>query len=66
VEGRDGGDGHLGEDGLRELIVEHAEREPNWRQRPYGLLRQLFTRITELHGDELSDDIAMLLIGSRN
>jgi serine phosphatase RsbU (regulator of sigma subunit) len=66
VEGRDGGDGHLGEDGLRGLIAEHTNHEAEWRNHPYGLLRQLFTRITELNGDELSDDIAMLLIGSRN
>jgi serine phosphatase RsbU (regulator of sigma subunit) len=65
IEGSDGASDRLGEDGLRHLIAEYVEHEPGWRQRPHDLLRQLVTRTTELNGEELSDDAAMLLVGSR-
>jgi serine phosphatase RsbU (regulator of sigma subunit) len=65
IEGGDGGSGRLGEAGLRGLIAEHVEREPGWRHRPYDLLRRLVARTTELNREELSDDAAMLLVGSR-
>jgi serine phosphatase RsbU (regulator of sigma subunit) len=65
IEGGDGGSGRLGEDGLRGLIAEHVEREPGWRHRPHDLLRKLVSRTTELNREELSDDAAMLLVGSR-
>lgn len=65
VEGGDGGTGHLGDDGLRRLIAEYAEREPGWRDDPDELLRHLIARAKELNGEELSDDTAMLLVGSR-
>jgi serine phosphatase RsbU (regulator of sigma subunit) len=65
IEGSDGGSDRLGEDGLRGLIADYVGREPGWRQRPHDLLRQLVARTTQLNGEELSDDAAMLLIGSR-
>jgi serine phosphatase RsbU (regulator of sigma subunit) len=34
IEGRDGGDGHLGEEGLRRLIADHVVRESGWRCEP--------------------------------
>jgi len=65
IEGSDGGSGRLGEDGLRRLIADHVASEPEWRLRPHGLLRELVRRTKELAGEELSDDVAMLLVGSR-
>jgi serine phosphatase RsbU (regulator of sigma subunit) len=66
VEGGDGGSGYLGEDGLRRLIADYVEREPGWLRDPHDLLRQLITRTKELNGEELSDDVVMLLVGSRD
>jgi serine phosphatase RsbU (regulator of sigma subunit) len=65
IEGRDGADGHLGEGGLRALISERIERNGDWQRGPLDLLKQLIARISELNGEELSDDLAMLLVGSR-
>jgi serine phosphatase RsbU (regulator of sigma subunit) len=65
IEGGDGADGHLGEEGLRALIAEHVERDGDWQHNPLGMLQPLIARITELNGEELGDDLAMLLIGSR-
>ncbi len=55
----------LGEEGLRRLIVEYLERRPDWRADPHSLLGGLITEAQELNGEELSDDVAMLLIGTR-
>jgi serine phosphatase RsbU (regulator of sigma subunit) len=65
IEGSDGGSGRLGEDGLRRLIADYVEREPGWHQRPHDLLAQLVTCASELDREGLSDDVAMLLVGSR-
>ncbi len=65
IEGRDGDHGYLGEEGLRALIAAHIAERPQWRHDPHGLLRQLIDGISELNGEELSDDTAMLLMGSR-
>jgi serine phosphatase RsbU (regulator of sigma subunit) len=65
VEGRDGADGHLGEDGLRTLISEYISRDGGARYDPHEMLHQLIAEISELNGEELSDDLAMLLVGSR-
>jgi serine phosphatase RsbU (regulator of sigma subunit) len=64
IEGHDGVRGLLGEDGLERLIVEHLRREPAWRDGPDALLRELLRQVRELHGEELRDDIALLLLGS--
>lgn len=61
----DGGTERLGEDGLRSLLADYVAQRPDWRDDPQALLRQLITRATELNGEELSDDVAMLLVGSR-
>jgi len=36
-----------------------------WRQRPDELLAELIARAQAFNGEELTDDVAMLLIGSR-
>ncbi|MEA2301271.1 MAG: hypothetical protein QOE44_1806 [Solirubrobacteraceae bacterium] len=67
IEGRvDAGPDRLGEDGLHRLIVDHLDRLPDWRADPDGLLRQLIERATDLNGDELSDDVAMVLVGTED
>jgi serine phosphatase RsbU (regulator of sigma subunit) len=66
IEGGDGGTGRLGEGGLSRLIGDFVRREPQWRRRPHDLLRHLTARTTELNGEELSDDVAMILVGPRN
>jgi serine phosphatase RsbU (regulator of sigma subunit) len=66
IEGGDGGPGRLGENGLSRLIGDFVAFEPEWRRRPHDLLRHLTARITELNGEELSDDVAMILVGPRD
>jgi serine phosphatase RsbU (regulator of sigma subunit) len=66
IEGRvDGGTERLGDERLHDLIADHVTRHADWRDRPDDLLRGLLARAEELNGEELSDDVAMLLIGSR-
>jgi serine phosphatase RsbU (regulator of sigma subunit) len=55
----------LGEAGLRRLIFEYVARAPNWRAEPHSLLAGLIAAAQELNGEELSDDVAMLLVGTR-
>jgi serine phosphatase RsbU (regulator of sigma subunit) len=65
IERRDPEGRLLGDDGLRRLIETYVDREPGWRADPRGLLTELLTRVRELNSDELSDDVAMVLIGRR-
>jgi serine phosphatase RsbU (regulator of sigma subunit) len=66
IEGRVGpGPERLGEHRLRELIARHVAESPDWAVHPEGLLSDLLARVDELNGDELSDDVAMLLVGTR-
>ncbi len=67
VEGRIG-DGHerLGMDGLRDLVAEHVATHPHWRQAPEEMLDALIAKAEELNGGELTDDVAMLLVGSHD
>ncbi|HSZ12480.1 MAG TPA: SpoIIE family protein phosphatase [Solirubrobacteraceae bacterium] len=66
IEGRvDAGSERLGEDGLRRLIEAHMAAQPDWRERPEAMLAELIARAEALNGGELSDDVALLLIGSR-
>jgi serine phosphatase RsbU (regulator of sigma subunit) len=65
IEVRDGEEGHLGEEGLRDLIAEHVKGVPDWRSNPQGLLRHIVSRLKEINREEPDDDIAMLLVGSR-
>lgn len=64
--GVDRGSDRLGEDGLRRLIAEYVERRPGWRSAPDSLLSHLIGAAKELNGEELSDDVAMLLVGTRD
>jgi serine phosphatase RsbU (regulator of sigma subunit) len=65
IERRDPDGRLLGDEGLRRLIDNYVAREPQWRADPRGLLTELLTRIRERNTDELSDDVAMVLIGHR-
>ena len=65
IEGHDGGNGHLGEERLRELLLQQLGRMPNWRADPHRLLDGLIHRIETLNGREFDDDVAGLLVGSR-
>jgi serine phosphatase RsbU (regulator of sigma subunit) len=67
IEGRVGpGSERLGEERLRELIAGYLADHPDWRDQPDGLLSALIGRAHELNGEELSDDVAMLLVGTRS
>jgi serine phosphatase RsbU (regulator of sigma subunit) len=65
IEGGDGGTGRLGEAGLDWLIGDYVQRNADWRRRPHDLLAHLIARTTELNGEELSDDVATILVGTR-
>jgi serine phosphatase RsbU (regulator of sigma subunit) len=65
IEGHDGGNGHLGEERLQELLLEQLGRVPKWRADPHRLLDGLIHRIETLNGREFDDDVAGLLLGSR-
>jgi serine phosphatase RsbU (regulator of sigma subunit) len=56
----------LGEDGLRRLIAGYVARVPDWRRDPRLLLARLIADAEELNGRQLSDDVAMLLVGARS
>jgi serine phosphatase RsbU (regulator of sigma subunit) len=60
------GDGpqRLGTDGVQRLLAEHIAAHPNWRERPDDLLAELIAQAEDLNGGELTDDVAMLLLGS--
>jgi serine phosphatase RsbU (regulator of sigma subunit) len=66
IEGGDGGSGRLGETGLGVLMADFVRLNPDWRRRPHDLLAHLIARTTELNGDELSDDVATILVGGRD
>jgi serine phosphatase RsbU (regulator of sigma subunit) len=66
AEGRIGdGPERLGTDGLRDLLAQYISARPDWHEQPDELLAALITRAEELNGGELTDDVAMLLVGSR-
>jgi serine phosphatase RsbU (regulator of sigma subunit) len=65
VEGRIGhGPERLGETGLQRLLAERIARRPNWRDRPRELLDELLEGAEQLNEGPLSDDVAMLLVGT--
>jgi serine phosphatase RsbU (regulator of sigma subunit) len=66
IEGGDGGGGRLGESGLERLIEDYVQRDGTWRRRPHDLLAHLIAGTTELNGEELSDDVATILVGTRD
>jgi serine phosphatase RsbU (regulator of sigma subunit) len=59
------GSERLGEEGLRQLIADYVRDRPDWRSDPHRLLAQLITDAEALNGRELSDDVAMVLVGAR-
>ena len=59
------GSDRLGEEGLRGLIADYVARRPGWRDDPHRLLGQLISDAEALNGRELTDDVAMLLVGAR-
>jgi serine phosphatase RsbU (regulator of sigma subunit) len=61
-----GGPDRLGEDGLQRLIADYVGRRPGWRGDPHELLRELMASAEALNGEALGDDVAMLLVGSRD
>ncbi|MFZ1154719.1 MAG: SpoIIE family protein phosphatase [Solirubrobacteraceae bacterium] len=64
IEGRiGGGPERLGEEGLHQLIAEQIAQHPNWRDQPSVLLDELVEGAERRNGGELSDDVAMLLVG---
>jgi serine phosphatase RsbU (regulator of sigma subunit) len=66
VEGRIGeGPERLGEAGLQRLVAKQIAQRPDWREDPDALLLELIAGAEELNGGELSDDVAMLLVGAR-
>ena len=65
IERRDAAGRLLGDGGLRRLIESYVARVPEWRADPHRLLAELLTRIRERHTEELSDDVAMVLVGRR-
>jgi serine phosphatase RsbU (regulator of sigma subunit) len=66
TEGKIGpGSERLGADGLQRLVAEHIAAHPGWQQRPNELLAEVIAKAEALNGEELTDDVAMLLIGSR-
>jgi serine phosphatase RsbU (regulator of sigma subunit) len=60
-----GGPERLGEDRLRDMVAGYVATRPDWNEHPQELLAALTARVEELNGGELTDDVAMLLIGSR-
>jgi serine phosphatase RsbU (regulator of sigma subunit) len=66
MEGKvDGGPERLGEDRLQALVAGYVATRPNWSEHPQALLDELTAQVEKLNGGELTDDVAMLLIGSR-
>ncbi|MGA7703972.1 MAG: SpoIIE family protein phosphatase [Solirubrobacteraceae bacterium] len=64
VEGRIGSSPErLGEKGLHRLIADRIAARPDWREQPRGLLDGLIEEAERLNGEDLSDDVAMLLVG---
>ncbi len=64
IEGRVGaGPERLGEEGLHRLIARRIAERPDWRARPRELLDDLVEGAEQLNGGELSDDVAMMLLG---
>jgi serine phosphatase RsbU (regulator of sigma subunit) len=66
IEGRIGsGSERLGEAGLQRLLAEQVSTDPGWAEHPDELLDALIVAAERLNGGALSDDVAMLLLGSR-
>jgi serine phosphatase RsbU (regulator of sigma subunit) len=66
IEGRVGaGTERLGEQALHRMLGEYLTVNPDWRESPEDMLDWLIARVEALNGDALTDDVALLLVGSR-
>ncbi len=66
IEGRIGeGSERLGTVRLQALISEYIDAHSDWREHPDDLLTNLIERAEVLNGGPLTDDVAMVLLGSR-
>jgi serine phosphatase RsbU (regulator of sigma subunit) len=66
TEGRIGeGSERLGTARLQALIAEYIAAHHDWREQPDELLANLITQAEALNGGALTDDVAMVLLGSR-
>ena len=61
----DGGSERLGEAGLRRLLADYVAAHPDWSEQPDLLLAELLSQAEQLNRGALTDDVAMLLIGSQ-
>jgi serine phosphatase RsbU (regulator of sigma subunit) len=67
TEGRVGeGSERLGTARLQALIAEYIAAHHDWREQPDELLANLIAQAEALNGGALSDDVAMVLLGSRD
>jgi serine phosphatase RsbU (regulator of sigma subunit) len=66
IEGRVGdGARRLGEEALHRMLGGYLAAHAHWWESPEGMLDWLIARVEELNGGPLSDDVALLLVGSR-
>ena len=66
TEGRIGeGSERLGTARLQALIAEYIAAHHDWREQPDELLANLIAQAEALNGGALTDDVAMVLLGSR-
>ncbi len=66
IEGRVGhGAERLGTARLQTLISEYIGGHPDWREHPDDLLGNLIAQAEAFNGGALTDDVAMVLLGSR-
>ncbi|HTA97778.1 MAG TPA: SpoIIE family protein phosphatase [Solirubrobacteraceae bacterium] len=67
TEGRIGeGSERLGTARLQALIAEYIAAHRNWREQPDEMLASLIAQAEALNGGALTDDVAMVLLGSRD
>ncbi|MFB9904972.1 PP2C family protein-serine/threonine phosphatase [Allokutzneria oryzae] len=65
IEGRTGaGPQRLGVEGLHELVDTRIRDDPCWRSHPGELLDHLIETTEAMHGQRLTDDVAVLLLTS--
>lgn len=66
IEGRTGiGSDRLGEGGLHQLVDRYIRERPAWRGDPDAMLTALIAEAYRLNGKALTDDVAMVLVGTR-
>jgi serine phosphatase RsbU (regulator of sigma subunit) len=65
IEGHDGANGLLGEQGLRTVIEQRIAAHPQWREDPSALLGEIVDEVQRRHGEPFSDDVALLALGTR-